>query len=148
MSFGRKGGECYAVLKIVCMMLCGALLLGCSERAALAAEGEVEPSTAVIFSLPRATNRFNVTISGNSWVQADTSFPLAAKETVNINASYTPASADVDFGLIGSDGVFHYVSATGGSINRTIRVDDRGNYTLAIRNNSSYTVDVSGYVNY
>ena len=34
------------------------------------------------------------------------------------------------------------------SINQTIRIDLRGNYTFAIRNNSNYTVNVFGFVNY
>lgn len=61
---------------------------------------------------------------------------------------YTPASASMDFGLIDSDGTFYPVRANNGSINQTIRIDLRGNYTFAIRNNSSYTVNVFGFVNY
>lgn len=36
----------------------------------------------------------------------------------------------------------------GGSINKTIQVSERGSYTLAIRNNSSSSVRVVGFVNY
>ena len=35
-----------------------------------------------------------------------------------------------------------------GSFNETIKVDERGNYTFAVQNNSSKAVSVSGYVNY
>lgn len=69
-------------------------------------------------------------------------------ETVTITASYSPASASVDFGLIDSDGVFYPVRGSNGSINQTIRIDLRGTYTFAVRNNSSYKVSVSGFVNY
>lgn len=75
------------------------------------------------------------------------SFPLEAGETVRINASYSP-DASVDFGLIDSDGRFHYLNVTNGSIDKTIRIEERGNYTFAARNNSSKTVSVSGYVSY
>lgn len=75
-------------------------------------------------------------------------FSLAAGERVTINASYFPTDAKVDFGLVDSDGIFHYVSVSNGTINQTIRISEQGNYTFAIRNNSSYTVNVSGFVNY
>ena len=78
----------------------------------------------------------------------DTKLPLEAGETVTINASYSPASASMDFGLIAPDGYFYYVNVDSGSINKTIRVDERGNYLLAVRNNSNRTVSVVGYVNY
>lgn len=35
-----------------------------------------------------------------------------------------------------------------GSIQRTIKITTRGNYTLAVKNNSAKEVDVSGYVNF
>lgn len=81
-------------------------------------------------------------------MKASSSFPMEYGETVTITASYTPASASMDFGLIDSDGTFYPVRANNGSINQTIRIDLRGNYTFAIRNNSSYTVNVFGFVNY
>lgn len=52
---------------------------------------------------------------------------MEAGETITVSATYTPRSASVD---------------------KTIRVNQRGDYTLAIRNNSSNTVSVSGFVNY
>lgn len=74
--------------------------------------------------------------------------PLEENETVTINASYSPLSASVDFGLIAPDGYFYYSNVKNGSINKTIRVDERGNYMLAVRNNSSSTISVVGFVNY
>lgn len=81
-------------------------------------------------------------------MKASSSFPMEYGETVTITASYSPASASMDFGLIDSEGTFYPVRASDGSINQTIRIDLRGNYTFAVRNNSSYTVNVSGFVNY
>ena len=40
------------------------------------------------------------------------------------------------------------MNVSDGSVDRTIEVTQRGNYTLAIRNNSSKTVFVTGIVNY
>lgn len=97
----------------------------------------------------RATASFDVDISAGSMAgMRDTLFTLEAGETVTINASYSPFSASVDFGLIAPDGYFYYINVKNGSINKTIRVDERGNYMLAVRNNSDDTVSVVGYVNY
>ena len=74
-------------------------------------------------------------------------FPLEANETVTINASYSPSSSSMDFGLVTSDGYFYYINVDNGNINKTIRVEERGNYMLAVRNNSDDTVSVVGYVN-
>lgn len=96
----------------------------------------------------RATGQFEIRVSAKSTMAADSSFSLEADETVTINASYSPSSASVDFGLIAPDGLFHYINTTSGSINKIIRVDERGSYTFAVRNNSSNTVSVVGFINY
>lgn len=67
---------------------------------------------------------------------------------MTINCSYSPASASMDFGVIASDGYFYFLSAKEGSINRSIVVNQRGSYSLAIRNNSLHMVTVVGFVNY
>ena len=96
----------------------------------------------------RATGKFDFEISPKSKRKASTSFLMEYGETVTITASYSPASASDDFGLIDSDGLFYPVRASNGSINQTIRIDLRGTYTFAVRNNSNYSVSVSGFVNY
>ena len=97
----------------------------------------------------RASVNFEVDLEENSIsVMRNVKSPLEAGETVTINASYSPFSASVDFGLIAPDGYFYYINVKNGSINKTIRVDERGNYMLAVRNNSDDTVSVVGYVNY
>ena len=98
--------------------------------------------------MPMATNSFTMSIPAQTKALANNSFPLAAGETVTIKASYSPFSASVDFGLIAPDGTFYYFNITNGSIDKTIQVDESGNYTLQIRNNANYAIDVSGFVNY
>lgn len=102
----------------------------------------------VIADHARATSSVNWNIDPRSTKQATTSFSLEAEETVTINCSYSPSSASVDFGLIAPDNRFYYLSGSNGSFNETLQVTQRGQYYLAIRNNSSNTVTVTGFVNY
>lgn len=95
-----------------------------------------------------ATGSFNMSVIPFGKSEANKALPLAAGETVNISAVYTPEDSSMDFGLVDPDGVFHYFTATGGSIDKTIRVNESGNYTFAIRNNSGVTVKVSGFLKY
>jgi len=105
-------------------------------------------ANAPISSLARATDRINWDIGSGRIVKASEPYSLEAGETVIINCSYSPANASVDFGLITPDGNFRHATRTGGSINKEIKIYSRGQYRLAIRNNSNKTVSVSGFVNY
>lgn len=96
----------------------------------------------------RASGSFSMSVAAYGKSEADKTFPLETGETVSISAVYTPENASMDFGLVDPDGVFHYFNVTGGSIDKTIRVSENGNYTFAIRNNSGQTVKVSGFVKY
>lgn len=80
----------------------------------------------------RASGKFEMDVPGHKLVKAKTSFPLEAGEQVTIKASYSPFDANVDFGLITEDGVFHFLSVNSGSFDKTITVSERGNYTLPI----------------
>lgn len=96
----------------------------------------------------RATGSLNSDIPANTLAVSDIKFSLEVGETVTINCSYSPAFANMDFGVIAPDGYFYFLSVKGGSINRSIAVSQRGGYLMAIRNNSSHTVSVAGFVNY
>ena len=131
--------------KRLSLALACALALSCLWVSAGAAEVVTpEPELAVA----RATGRFSDDIPANTAIQTSTKLPLERGEVVTIKASYSPFSADVDFGLIGPDGLFHYVNVTDGSVDTSIEVDQRGTYTFAICNNSSFSISVSGYINY
>ena len=131
--------------KYLCLLFACISIFSCVSVPAAAADiGE----RATEITELRATGEFKFKISATSIRKASTSFPMEYGETVTITASYSPASASVDFGLIDSDGVFYPVRGSNGSINQTIRIDLRGTYTFAVRNNSSYEVSVSGFVNY
>lgn len=109
-----------------------------------------EVLTSPVISLPqtRAFGTVDVSISPNSTSAASKTLSLDAGESVRIDCSYSPASASVDFGLIAPDGRFYYQRKTNGSVDTKITVDERGNYTFVIRNNSSETVHVIGNIHY
>ena len=130
--------------KIICTVVVLLILIGYTP--VLANAYQIENQEVSISE--RASGRFSVDISGGATVKAGTSFPLERGETVSINAVYTPQSASVDFGLLAPDGLFYPFNTTTGSFNKTIEVEERGNYTLVIRNNSSFEISVSGFVNY
>ena len=136
--------------RLLCMVLACMLIAGSISTPAYATEVyETAPDgLGITFQLPRATGSFNMTIPAKTKLSANFSFPLVVGETVTINASYAPFSADVDFGLIDPHGVFYYFKITDGSINKTIQITESGDYRLQIRNNSDFEVEVSGFVNY
>lgn len=147
--------------RTICMVLVCVLLAGTISISASAAEIETitfdyvtvdfadsfEDTTRSIAGI-FATGSFRMSIPAKSKTTANSSFPLAAGETVTIKASYSPFSASVDFGLVAPNGKYYFVNVTNGSIDQTIQVNESGDYTLRIRNNSSYEVEVSGFVNY
>lgn len=138
--------------RVVCIVLSCVMVLGTMIVPANAVE--VENTTAldssIIFSIwqQRATVSFSTEIPANRKAMANSSFPLVAGETITIKASYAPFDASVDFGVIAPDGKFYYFNVTGGSIDKTLIVDQNGDYTFQMRNNSGGEVKVSGFVNY
>lgn len=95
----------------------------------------------------RASGSFSVSVSANSIVGDRRELSLSKGETVQITATYSP-SGSVDFGLIDSAGVFHYVNTTNGSIDKSIEIKENGTYIFAVRNNSSKEIKVSGNISY
>ncbi len=96
----------------------------------------------------RATNRVNITAMPNKTATIGTSLSMEADETVTINCTYSPRTADVDLGLITPRGTFVFVEGEDGNCNQTIQVSQTGDYYFAVRNNSSNDVEVLGYVYY
>lgn len=133
--------------KFLGLVLACAVLTGCFSVNVLAAEGSTDGMDPAV-EIQRATGRFSMSVSPGKIKKADSSFPLEAGEVVTINAVYSPDVASVDFGLIDSDNIFHFMNVTNGNIDQGIEIKERGNYTFAVRNNSSYTVEVTGFVNY
>lgn len=98
--------------------------------------------------MPRANNPASVTISAHSICTVGQPVFLQAKDTVTFNCSYSPSSASIDFGVIAPNGKFYSINVRRGSINQAFEISQSGSYSIAIRNNSSQTVRVVGFVNY
>lgn len=96
----------------------------------------------------RATNRVDATIPANTLVGIGTPLPMEIDELITINCTYSPRTADVDFGLITPRNTFIHVGGENGLCNQTIRINESGTYYFAVRNNSNYAVEVLGYVYY
>lgn len=96
----------------------------------------------------RISNRINQKISANSIIAIEDWFYLDVGDTVVFNCTYTPKNSNLDFGVVNSDGVFYSVNCSNGNINKSISIEIRDQYTLAIRNNESYAVTVTGTVKY
>jgi hypothetical protein len=120
--------------KTLCSLLTVVLLISCFAGTVNAAE--------------RASGKFDITVMAGELKPAKTGFPMAAGETVTINATYSPSSADIDFGLIDKNGAFHYLKGENGAFNKKIEIPGNGTYTFAVRNNSDVSVNVTGFVNY
>ena len=134
--------------RILSVALVCAVMISCVTNVAATQTNEADSfvvhSTESI-STTRASGEFEMTVSAKTKAIADSSFPLEAGETVRINASYSP-NGSVDFGLVDEEGIFHYINVK--SIDKTIKVSERGNYKFQVRNNSSVAVKVYGFVTY
>lgn len=97
---------------------------------------------------PKATSSFDIQLAAYESSEAESSFPMAARETVRISFVYTPADATIEIGLVDEAGLFYYFTASNGMIQKTIQIEESGNYTLAVRNCSGEKVQISGYVEY
>lgn len=98
--------------------------------------------------MPLTTDKIDKSISQFSIVCVPSFMDFDANDLVTFNCSYSPSSASVDFGVISSAGKFYSINGKEGSINQAIRINQAGKYAVAIRNNSSQTVSVVGFVNY
>lgn len=132
-----------AAVAVVCLLCMNAGATGPAPTLVPYDDAKVEMA-----AILRASGSFNVTVKPYARTKGDTDFPLEAGETVRIYATYSPDSANLDFGLVDTDGVFHYASAENGNVDTTFEVPESGNYRLGIKNNWGQTVKVSGFVKY
>lgn len=119
------------------------LLLSCSFIPTAGADVPVYGS-----AILRVSGRLDHSFPANRITTIAQPFSLAEGDIIQYDCTYTPESASLDFGYIAPDGLFYYLNITGGSINKSIKVDQTGQYTLAIRNNESRAVTVTGIVKY
>lgn len=153
-----KGKRILSLL-LVCALVCGCLVICGSASTGDADTVDMEslPRVAVepsilkstdLMPTTRAYGDFSADFGPSSISYVGDSFNLNVRDTITYDCTYTPSDASVDFGFFAPDGYFYSLNCTTGSFNKTIRVSQKGSYTLAIRNNSNVTVTVSGTVNY
>lgn len=130
--------------KFFALLLACMLALGCLAMPA----GAIEVPDADTELVMRATGNFESSVPANSISLVGNSFILNSGDIVSYDCSYAPRDANVKFGYIGPDGLFYGLSGYKGSINKGIRVNQHGTYTLAIWNKSDEAVSVWGTVNY
>ena len=94
----------------------------------------------------RATVHFSFSVKEHGTYYIANVLSLEAGEMVRINATYSPASANIYIGLVDESGKFYYVRAMNGQLDITLEIEERGNYRLAVVNNSANAVSSSGYV--
>ena len=99
-------------------------------------------------NMSRATGRIEWSIPSETVMKADNAYSLEADEIVTINCTYSPRTADIDFGFITQDDTFHFTSGSNGNIKINIKIEETGKYCFAVRNNEDKTVEVLGYVYY
>lgn len=96
----------------------------------------------------RATQKIDADIPAGKTVKDITAYPLEVNDVVSMNLTFSPAEADMDFGLIAPDKKFYSFKGADGTFKENIQVSMTGKYYLAIRNNSNSTVAVMGFVYY
>lgn len=133
------------IKRIICILLAGVSLLCTYLPLTANAAQDIDPMSIIEM---RATKDFSISIPAGESKSLKTLLPLAAGETVSIQAYYSPKTASVDFGLISPDGLFYFMSESDGHADIQITVDSPGNYKFAINNNSSQTITVSGQIKY
>ena len=129
---------------LVCMLFVSCLTV--NVNAFSAEDTGLEPPAADVLVV-RASGSFNMSVPAGSILGDRRELSMSKGETVRISATYSP-DGSVDFGLIDSNGVFHYVNTTSGGIDKSIEITESGTYIFAVRNNSSQEIKVSGEIKY
>lgn len=125
------------------VLLTCTLVLCCAALPVSAAELPSEPPP-----ISRVSGRLTFSMAAKETVYLGDEFSLDKGDTISYDCTYSPKSASVDFGYVGPDGAFHYINCTSGSISKSIKVANAGMYILAVRNNFSSAVTVTGTVKY
>lgn len=134
--------------RIFCRVTVLICIIGCVCMNANAANNALLPDMVSETAVVRASGSFDSDVQPGKILALGNPLPLAAGETVSIRANYTPENTSMDFGLVDENSTFYHINTKTGSINQKIEVVEKGNYTFAIRNNSSVVVKVAGIIRY
>lgn len=96
---------------------------------------------------PYSVGRFSLEADAETLVRSNNTFELEKGAEVKISGVFTPTSAELNVGILDSStGTFYSQRATDGKIDVTITVLKRGDYYLAVRNNSDDIVSITGFI--
>ena len=113
------------------------------ERDLIDLSGITQDEGDILLSL--ATGSINTMVSPLS-TKTIRQISLQSGSVITLNCSCSSLSASMDFGVIDTSGRFYFINVKEGSINRAIEIGQAGTYQVAVRNNSSQTVRVVGFV--
>lgn len=113
------------------------------ERDLIDLSGFTQDEGDILLSL--ATGSINTMVSPLS-TKTIRQISLQSGSVITLNCSCSSLSASMDFGVIDTSGRFYFINVKEGSINRAIEIGQAGTYQVAVRNNSSQTVRVVGFV--
>lgn len=126
-------------IRLAALLLAGAWLAGMLLPLSARAAQSTAPASA---AQAKTVKGPIAEIPGGTAKRMKTAVFLDAGAGITIQGFFTPEKTKLEFGLISPDGVFHYLTVSGGNIHVTIVADQPGEYMLAIRNRSSRTVRV------
>ena len=99
-------------------------------------------------TLMYVNKRFNINVDSGKKYKLTEFVELPAASLVLFQATYTPVSSNVRFGIMTPEGEAYLFSADNGKISGSIRVTTGGKYCLIIWNTSNVKVNIQGYCSY
>lgn len=130
-----------------CVSLVLALVITVSSCGVSSFAAETQEPAEPTSSIERASGWFNETVSAGKVKKLGGAISLMEGEGIIFTATYSPRNASVDFGVVDSNNVFTFINVTTGIVdNGGVTVTANGQYTPAIRNNSSDSINVAGTV--
>lgn len=130
--------------KYLGLVLVFSLAIGSLGTSTTAAEPQNDGET--VSTIERASGWFSTDISAGKYKKIGGEISLMEGEGILFTATYSPRDASVDFGVVDSNNVFTYINVTTGIVDGGVAVTANGQYTPAIRNNSSDSINVAGTV--
>lgn len=100
------------------------------------------------FAATTKTYKANWTVPARGETASTVKVYMTSGDTFKFNLTYTPASANMEIGVVQPDDVFMRYTKSDGKLSSTLKVTQNGIYYIKVKNNSSSTVKFSGTYTY